>query len=304
MNLFFCETPFHYLMSISIVDKFDIDDAVILIKKGMLKKSSRDVKVIELGGGGALLFFILLNRNKISSFYSGNLKKIKSRFICQVLRGKKIFSFDDGAGSRWGSGYFYNTNESLLKKIVLFFIGGRYQDFWERKVICHYSIFEKGITFLGKKTIIIPLVKSSNINSNVRLGVLDSKSNVFILGSPFVSDGLVADSDYLNKIIHIANNFPECNIFYYCHPREDYDWVVNLTAKLNVKVIASNGPVEMVFTGFKESTFIGFYSTSLVNLKKMNFDAVYLCHLNFKGFDKSVEDFMIINGVIKIEFEN
>ena len=161
-----------------------------------------------------ILYLIHFEKILISSQIWSNYHMIFS----YLTKNEKIFSLDDGNANLITFDYNYSPKAFLI-----------------RNKINHFSLLSLPFEKVKKNRLLLLKSKLSKTKYSI--------DKIFIVGSPFVSDGYMSKEVYNNKISHVINKFnKKYEIIYMPHRRE------NQTDYLEIKglsILNSNGCFEL-----------------------------------------------------------
>ncbi len=275
-HVYLCLTPFHVLFSLGLVNANNVKDAVIIYLGDFSLLSDIELNGIDVIHDVKSITFLGFQLRGKCTFYCANYKMLKSRILVKLFKPQKCISFDDGMGTRWGEGYFYINDSSKTKSLILkLMLEPTYLSFWKNKIDKHYTCYRVGKTCLNKNTQFLNL-NFLNVNCKPR-DVKYGKDTLVILGSPYDEDNILSGvdfSDMLTSLSSQAKGFD--SIVYYTHPRERKSDNFFRSFNGNIHVVSNFCTSEhFVMKYAPESTIVGFYSSTLLNLKALGFENIF-----------------------------
>lgn len=316
-NTIIVESPFQMLCAISFINQnlkneinqiYFINDKVsknIKMTKEIIKllsfKSSL-FNIIDIRNTFIfkryMVFFrlLLIVRKNNGTLIVGDLNQSYLRFICNRFYGKKI-AIDDGFGSiiahdRIINGF--NSTTEVIKNILSF---GYYKSIYPKDIEFHtiYSNYLNGENTF-KHNLILGIEKNKLIKIERKL---------FFIGQPLINDGIVEESIYLDYLCNAAMIFQEHELFYLPHRRESQE-ILEKIKEQNFSLINTKLIAELEFLTKQElpSVFLGFYSTALLNIKKVlnNKDiSFYYKELDNKVLKRPIENLKKVYEIFETE---
>lgn len=272
-HFFYCYTPFHYLLSLEIIRIEKLESASLFICNDITIPNVDLPPSIEVISSNWALFKIILRLKNKCVFYCANYKKLKSRVLAKLVSANTMISLDDGLGTRWGRGYFYENDKSHYKRLILKYLFMKpYLEFWKDSISLHYSCYPVGVTCSNKKTKFI----SPDFSNRIERSRNHNLEGVVILGSPLVEDGILKQSEYSQILSQVVFKSLSSKIYYYAHPRERQKNDILKLLGGDIEWIKNDGAVELfLFRSSPNIKIVGFYSSALINLKAMGYQNAY-----------------------------
>lgn len=301
-NVFLCYTSFHVTFSLAIIRKHSMRNCKILYLGNPELLDKFDYGAVErIIGFASSLLYISKVRNKCH-MYCANFKMFKSRFLAKLLSPSQLYSFDDGLGTKWGAGYFYESDDSKLKSWALRLIAEpNYLSFWKERVELHFTCYRVGSACLNKKTEFIGL--RSLIETQQESDATFFSDTLVILGNSCVEERMLSNVAYqslLTNLVILAAEYK--TIVYYSHPREEKEQPYFNFLPREVVYIKNVGLAEkFIMTEAPSATVVSFYSSTSINLKALGFEKNY--NYTSPALDKIVGDidklkrFLLESGV-------
>jgi hypothetical protein len=127
-----------------------------------------------------------------------------------------------------------------------------------------------------------PMTNMSHTHKN------SNQSQVLFLGQPMVNDGYISNRSYIQEMNAIINSYPEMEVLYLAHPREEKANVAEIQRSCNIRLIETDMTVEQYLLNIARPPAIvsSFYSAALwyvakfqrgikVNAHKLDFELLY-----------------------------
>ena len=275
MEVFVCFTPLHVLISKRIIFEEGIVNYYFFYlgfnknKKNIFyyeKLAARAInsKFILIGlkdifSSLLLIFEGLVLRLRYGNnliFYTGNIKKIHSRFLMFLSGYKSIITFDDGVGNLVSDGYFSSEERIFSKWFFLIFNNQLTYKYIIENIEKHYTIYDFKNVF--KNTVKIILFKD-----NVKRK--SGEKIVVLVTSPFAFFNLMTKSNEINLYDRLIKEYKVD--FIINHPLDSKEYLHAGCKVINSKFIAE----ELVFKLLEKNdvTVIGTYSSVLLNLSSV-----------------------------------
>ena len=276
MKVFVCFTPLHVLISKRIIFEEGIEDYFCFYlglnknKKNLFyyeKLSAKSIrsKFISIGRKNILSILLLMFEGLVLRlrcdnnliFYTGNIKKMHSRFLMFLSGYKSIVTFDDGVGNLVSDGYFSSDERIFFKWFFLIFNSQLTYKYIIENIDKHYTIYDFKNIF--KNTVKIILFKD-NINRQ------SGEKIVVLVTSPFAFFDMMSKSNEINLYDRLIKDY---NVdFIINHPLDSKEYLYDGCKVINSKFIAE----ELVFKLLQKNdvTVIGTYSSVLLNLSSVH----------------------------------
>jgi len=286
-NLFLVSSPFQILCSIEAIHYFDLkynNNELIIVNRGVesnyrqmvevYKKNQNLFRNFELGldQHGSILkwkkrFKHLTNyvsNFEIKYLFIGDYREGISRHISNTNIFKQLFLLDDGFATLELDEKIYNRNIHNWKDYIRFIAESGDYKFGASPDITFFSIFKN----LKNKCIYNSFNYLNAINKTKLI-----TSEIYLLGSPVVEDGLLDLSIYLNHLKNYLNNNKEYPIKYFPHRREKNNKIKHLLSLDKNLILQENSiPIEQFIINNKTQPFkvASLFSTALYTIRMLN----------------------------------
>lgn len=276
MNLFICNTPFHLYFSLKIIQEFNIKNINLVFFGDKLNKKNAYYfkktlnftnRSIWLNCDQKTIYFKReisshLERLNYENVYLASIDSIYSQLILSKIKYNNLYTFDDGTANINKKSSYYIDKRSLLKKIIYFLIGNRYEMNKIKKLSkSHFSIYHQ-------ENIIKTVYYLDIYQYNKKL--VNNYSCNLILGSVYseiLNDIAIKDLLFSN-IMMVINKF-DGDIIYLPHPRDTK--VIDSLAEyyLDTHLIFEE-LISTLAEKYSKINVFSFASSSIINFNSLN----------------------------------
>ncbi|HDR7524098.1 MULTISPECIES: glycosyltransferase family 52 [unclassified Bacillus cereus group] len=287
--IFICQTPLHVLCASIIANKkkdtYASRKIVITdhkIHNGVkevieyFKWDSVEYCIIPKNKTSKLMHFFLKSvtskfkgSKKDLDVYCGNFWSIYTKCMMLNYKTENLYTFDDGVYNLFLESQEdeHITKENSAIKIINKLMGleiSSYELF--SKIRKHYSIFNKDYSKVYKETDIIETdFQNVGLNCDVEF-----RDEIWLLTQPFNEEKLMTYQQELDiyKYIVKENRYLGKNIKVKLHPRSNPE----IVRDLNLEIIDSAEPLELLLLKKRPKVLIGVNSTALITSKLLDKD--------------------------------
>lgn len=258
-------------------------DVIVLDKMSVLVSSSNINKYNKVNSRSMPFsesqkssFFTLLKLSKLANIY----KDINYLFVGDshnaVIRGfinksaaKKTVLLDDGVGAIYMAdirrrGHKDTPNIKFKKKIKIW-LKRFFQRLDDRQSdsVCFFSAYNLDVADRDE------LVLNEYHYLRSKVDTLKNTDNILFLGSPLSEVGLMSESDYIEQLKMVCDDYEDRKITYVSHRREDKKKLNLINCIENIEVVYLEYPIEYQLTIFGPlpKLVVSFVTSALENLR-------------------------------------
>jgi hypothetical protein len=306
--LFLVQSPLHVHNAVEAIKTFSIQKSTFLVVTSQRNKKWESMMLANVPSDSKILYTLRNDRDieactKDYVKHIPNLKEQSFDFvffsdsrlyifvdIVNALQNSNTFLMDDGAGIISSvqhikdKGFYFDisksssaTRQQQIEKVkdkygLLNTKSAKYNLFtaFDFASCDQFTVYQN------------PMTKMSHTHEN------SNQNQVLFLGQPMVNDGYISNRSYIEEMNAIINSYPEMEVLYLAHPREEKANVAEIQRSCNIRLIETDMTVEQYLLNIARPPAIvsSFYSAALwyvakfqrgikVNAHKLDFELLY-----------------------------